>query len=166
MFIAERRTATVDGEQVDIGQVGDVVEVRADFLQRLLDDGLIPVVSTVARGRDGMPYNVNADTAAAALAIALQASSFVVLTDVEGVYADWPNRDSLIRSMDVEQLRVMLPSLESGMVPKMEACLRAVDGGVPRAVVIDGRVEHCLVTQLSSDASGTVVHPVGEGSTP
>lgn len=164
MFIAERRTATVDGEQVDIGQVGDVVEVRADFLRRLLDDDLIPVVSTVARGRDGKSYNVNADTAAAALAIALHASSFVVLTDVEGVYADWPNRDSLIRSMDVEQLRVMLPGLESGMVPKMEACLRAVDGGVPRAVVIDGRVEHCLVTHLSSDSSGTVVHPVGVGS--
>ena len=160
LFTAERRTATVDGQQVDIGQVGDVVEVRPDFVVQLLDDGFIPVVSTVARDAEGMSYNVNADTAAAALAVALEAEKLVVLTDVEGLYADWPNRDSLITSLGVEQLRSMLPSLETGMVPKMEACLRAVEGGVPRATVIDGRVPHSLLLEVFTDQGvGTMVLP-------
>lgn len=162
LFTAERRTATVDGEQVDIGQVGDVVEVRPDFVVQLLDDGFIPVVSTVARDADGVTHNVNADTAAAALAIALQAEKLVVLTDVEGLYANYPDPDSIIRTIDVEDLRAMLPSLESGMVPKMEACLRAVDGGVPRATVIDGRVPHSVLLEVFTDEGvGTMVLPGG-----
>jgi acetylglutamate kinase len=160
LFLAERRTATVDGEEVDIGQVGDVIDVRPDFVTRLLDDGLIPVISTVARDADGVSHNVNADTAAAALAIALGAAKLVVLTDVEGLFADWPRVDSVIRSIGVERLRAMLPSLESGMVPKMEACLRAVDGGVPRAHVIDGRVLHCVLLEVFTDSGiGTMVLP-------
>ena len=160
LFTAERRGATVDGEEVDIGQVGDVVSVRPAFVEQLLDGGLIPVVSTVARGEDGTSYNVNADTAAAALAIALGAQKLVVLTDVEGLYANWPDRDSLIRAIGVERLRAMLPSLESGMVPKMEACLRAVEGGVPRATVIDGRVPHSLLLEVFTDTGvGTMVLP-------
>ena len=158
LFTAERRGAVVDGTEVDIGQVGDVVNVRPDFVEQLLDSGLIPVVSTVASGEDGMTYNVNADTAAAALAVALGAQKLVVLTDVEGLYANWPDRDSLIRAIGVERLRAMLPSLESGMVPKMEACLRAVDGGVTRATVIDGRVPHSVLLEVFTDSGiGTMV---------
>ena len=160
LFTAERRGAVVDGEEVDIGQVGDVVNVRPDFVEQLLDSGLIPVVSTVASGADGTTYNVNADTAAAALAIALGAQKLVVLTDVEGLYANWPDRDSLIAAIGVERLRGMLPPLESGMVPKMEACLRAVEGGVPRATVIDGRVSHSVLLEVFTDSGvGTMVLP-------
>jgi len=160
LLTAERRGALVDGEEVDIGQVGDVVSVRPDFVEQLLDNGLIPVVSTVARGDDGTSYNVNADTAAAALAIALGAQKLIVLTDVEGLYADWPDRDSLIESIGADRLRAMLPALESGMVPKMEACLRAVEGGVPRATVIDGRVPHSLLLEVFTDTGvGTMVLP-------
>jgi acetylglutamate kinase len=165
LFTAERRDAWVDGAPVDIGQVGDVVEVRPDFVTQLLDDGFIPVVSTVARDTEGTSYNVNADTAAAALAIALAAEKLVVLTDVEGLYADWPDRDSLIPVITAEHLRAMLPSLESGMVPKMEACLRAVEGGVPRATVIDGRVPHSVLLEVFTDSGvGTMVLPEGEPS--
>lgn len=160
LFTAERRGAVIDGESVDIGQVGDVVSVRPDFVEQLLDSGLIPVVSTVAQGEDGVTYNVNADTAAAALAIALGAQKLIVLTDVEGLYADWPDRGSLIAAIGAERLRAMLPTLESGMVPKMEACLRAVEGGVPRATVIDGRVPHSLLLEIFTDKGvGTeIVH--------
>jgi len=160
LFMAERRSATVAGEQVDIGQVGDVVDVRPDFVTRLLDDGFIPVVSTVARDVDGTSFNVNADTAAAALAVSLGAEKLVVLTDVEGLYANWPDPESVIRTISADQLGPMLPTLESGMVPKMEACLRAVDGGVPRAHVIDGRVEHCVLLEVFTDSGiGTMVLP-------
>lgn len=165
LFVAERRTATVDGVSVDIGQVGDVVEVNPDFVTQLLDDGLIPVVSTVARDADGIVHNVNADTAAAALAIALGAEKFVLLTDVEGLYADWPNRDSIIKRISETDLESMLPSLESGMVPKMEACLRAVQGGVPRAHVIDGRLSHSVLLEVFTDEGiGTMVLPDGQAS--
>jgi acetylglutamate kinase len=158
LFTAERRTATVDGLSVDIGQVGDVVDVRPDFVVRLLDDGFIPVVSTVARDVDGVSHNVNADTAAAALAIALGAEKLVVLTDVEGLYADYPDPESVIRTIGIDRLRAMLPFLESGMVPKMEACLRAVSGGVARAHVIDGRLAHSLLLEVFTDSGvGTMV---------
>lgn len=160
LFTAERRGALVDGETVDIGQVGDVVNVRPDFVEQLLADGLIPVVSTVARGEDGTSYNVNADTAAAALAVALDAKKLIVLTDVEGLYANWPDKESLIRAIGLTRLREMLPTLESGMVPKMEACARAVEGGVPRATVIDGRVQHSLLLEVFTDTGvGTMVLP-------
>jgi acetylglutamate kinase len=162
LFVAERRTAVVDGVSVDIGQVGDVVKVNPDFVTQLLDDGLVPVVSTVARDTEGVVHNVNADTAAAALAIALGAEKFVLLTDVEGLYSDWPNRDSIIRRVSATDLETMLPSLESGMVPKMEACLRAVQGGVPRAHVIDGRLPHSVLLEVFTDEGiGTMVLPNG-----
>lgn len=160
LFTAERRGATIDGQLVDIGQVGDVVDVSPGFVTQLLDDGFIPVVSTVARGTDGTSYNVNADTAAAALAIALGAEKLVVLTDVDGLYANWPDPESVIRTITADELGPMLPSLESGMVPKMEACLRAVEGGVPRAHVIDGRVAHCVLLEVFTDTGiGTMVLP-------
>ena len=160
LLTAERRGAIVDGETVDIGLVGDVVDVRPDFVTQLLDDGFIPVVSTVARDADGVPHNVNADTAASALAVALGAEKFVVLTDVEGLYREWPTSDEVVRSIGADELRALLPSLESGMVPKMEACLRAVDGGVPRAHIIDGRVPHSVLLEVFTDSGiGTMVLP-------
>ncbi|MFN8171934.1 MAG: acetylglutamate kinase [Candidatus Nanopelagicales bacterium] len=162
LFTAQRRDALVDGEPVDIGQVGDVVDVRPDFVVRLLDEDLIPVVSTVARDADGVAHNVNADTAAAALAVALGAEKLVVLTDVEGLYANWPDAASVIRTIGARELRALLPTLESGMVPKMEACLRAVEGGVPRAHVIDGRLPHSVLLEVFTDSGvGTMVLPDG-----
>lgn len=160
LLLAARRTATVDGAAVDIGAVGDVVDVRTDLVSQLLDDGLIPVVSTVALDADGVPHNVNADTAAAALAEALGAVKFVVLTDVPGLYANWPDRDSLVSQIGADDLAALLPQLEAGMVPKMEACLRAVRGGVPRAHVIDGRVPHGVLLEVFTDEGvGTMVTP-------
>jgi acetylglutamate kinase len=160
LFTAERRPAIVDGEAVDVGLVGDVVEVQPQFVRGLLDDGLIPVVSSVARGAGGEIFNVNADTAASALAVALGAEKLVVLTDVEGLFANWPETDDVISRLTVTQLRELLPGLSSGMVPKMEACLRAVDGGVPKAHVLDGRVEHALLLEIFTDSGiGTEVVP-------
>ena len=160
LFTAERRDVLVDGEPVEIGLVGEVVDVRPDFVVRLLDDGLVPVVSSVARGADGEVYNVNADTAAAALAIALGADKLVVLTDVEGLYADWPVSVEVIRRIGVTELESLLPSLSSGMVPKMEACARAVRGGVPRAHVIDGRLPHAVLLEvITTSGVGTMVLP-------
>jgi acetylglutamate kinase len=160
LLTAERRDALVDGRPVDVGLVGEVVEVRPSVVQALLDDGMVPVVATVARGVDGQLYNVNADTAAAALAVALGAEKLVVLTDVEGLYADWPASQDVISEIGADELADLLPSLASGMVPKMEACLAAVRGGVPRAHVLDGRVAHSLLLELFTDEGvGTMVVP-------
>jgi acetylglutamate kinase len=160
LFTAERRDVLVDGEPLDVGLVGEVVDVQPAILTALLDEGKVPVVATVARGDQGEIFNVNADTAAAAVAVALQAEKLVVLTDVEGLYADWPESDEVISSLTAEELEKLLPTLSSGMVPKMEACLRAVQGGVPRAHVLDGRVAHSLLLELFTDEGvGTMVVP-------
>ena len=159
---ARRRHATVDGEAVDVGLVGDVVEVHPAAVQDLLDAGRIPVVSTIAPDRDDptQVLNVNADTAAAALAVALGAKKLVVLTDVEGLYTSWPDKGSLVAQITRSELAALLPSLESGMVPKMEACLRAVEGGVPAATVIDGRVPHSTLLEVfTTQGNGTMVVP-------
>ncbi|MFC0436546.1 acetylglutamate kinase [Kutzneria buriramensis] len=160
LFTAERRAAIVDGEAVDIGLVGDVVTVDPDSVLDLIRAGRIPVVSTVAPDADGVVHNVNADTAASALAVALGAEKLVVLTDVEGLYTDWPNRDSLVAKIGADRLEELLPGLTSGMVPKMEACLRAVRGGVPAAHVIDGRLAHSVLLEVfTSKGVGTMVLP-------
>ena len=160
LFTAERRDALVDGQLTDIGFVGDVVKVQPGIVTALLDEGKVPVVATVARGLDGALYNVNADTAASALAVAVEAEKLVVLTDVEGLYADWPDSDDVISEIKADELQTLLPSLASGMIPKMEACLRAVQGGVPRAHVLDGRVPHTLLLELFTDEGvGTMVVP-------
>ncbi len=162
VFTAEKREAVVGGETVDLGLVGEVVDVSPRFVAGLLDDGLIPVVSSVARGAagSGEVFNVNADTAAAALAVALGAEKLVVLTDVEGLFADWPASDELISSLVASDLEAMLPTLSSGMAPKMEACLTAVREGVPRAHLLDGRVEHALLLEVFTTAGvGTMVLP-------
>jgi acetylglutamate kinase len=139
LLIAERRVALIDGAPVDLGQVGDVAAVRPAILLDLLSAGRIPVVATVAPDALGVPHNLNADTAAGALAVALGADRLVMLTDVAGLYRDWPDPTTLIDALDTEELELMMPSLSAGMVPKMEACLRAVRGGVPAAHVVDGR---------------------------
>ena len=160
LLTAERRCAVVDGEQLDLGQVGDVVAVDPSAVHALLDAGRIPVIATVARGTDGLTYNVNADTAAAAIAVGLEAEKLIVLTDVEGLYADWPAGTEVVSEISADDLAVLLPGLASGMVPKMEACLRAVEGGVPRAHVLDGRVPHALLLEIfTSEGVGTMVVP-------
>nr|WP_239580091.1 acetylglutamate kinase [Microlunatus panaciterrae] len=158
LFVAERRGLSVEGETVDLGLVGDVVEVRPEAVLDLIEAGRIPVVATVAPDEDGQVHNVNADTAAAALAVALRAERLVVLTDVEGLYADWPNSAEVVSQISATELAELLPRLESGMQPKMEACLRAVEGGLDRATVIDGRVPHSLLLEIFTDAGiGTMV---------
>jgi acetylglutamate kinase len=160
LFTARRRPAVVNGEPVDIGLVGDVVSVNPDAVLDIVRAGRIPVVSTVAPDADGVVHNVNADTAAGALAIALGAAKLVVLTDVEGLYLNWPDRSSLRHQIRAAELATVLPGLASGMVPKMEACLRAVRGGVARAHVIDGRLEHSLLLEIfTSKGVGTMVLP-------
>jgi acetylglutamate kinase len=160
LFTAERTRAVVDGEPVDIGLVGDVVQVDPAPVMALLEAGHIPVIATVAPDRDGVVHNVNADTAAAAVAVALGAKKLVVLTDVEGLYADWPDRDSLVQQIDVAELAEILPDLDAGMAPKMAACLRAVQGGVKRATVVDGRTPHALLLEMfTTEGTGTMVVP-------
>ena len=158
LFTATRRGAVVDGEEVDIGLVGDITEVNPDSVLDIVRAGRIPVVSSVAPDINGVPHNVNADTAAGALAVALGAEKLVVLTDVEGLYANWPDKSSLLNQVRATELEKMLPDLESGMVPKMEACLRAVRGGVPQAHVIDGRLAHSVLLEVfTTEGVGTMV---------
>ncbi|MDR7274342.1 acetylglutamate kinase [Catenuloplanes atrovinosus] len=158
LFTAVRRPAMVDGEPVDVGLVGDVASVNPSAVADIIAAGRIPVIATVAPDSDGVLHNVNADTAAAALAVALGARKLVVLTDVTGLYRDWPDPDSLITQITTTELAELLPSLESGMVPKMEACLRAVEGGVPAAHVVDGRVAHSTLLEVfTSEGFGTMV---------
>lgn len=158
LFTAVRRSVSVDGVDTDIGLVGDVEEVNTDAVRDLIAAGRIPVVSTIAPDADGVVYNINADTASAALASALGAEKLLMLTDVEGLYTRWPDRDSLVSEIDTATLATLLPTLEEGMVPKIEACLRAVAAGVPSAHVIDGRVEHCVLVELFTDqGTGTKV---------
>ncbi len=158
LFTAERRTSSVDGTAVDLGLVGDVVDVRPEAVLDLIAAGRIPVVSTVAPDEDGRVLNVNADSAAAALAISLGAEKLVVLTDVEGMYADWPASTDVVSEIRAPELAALMPTLVSGMAPKMEACLRAVRGGVPAASVLDGRVAHSVLLELfTPEGNGTMV---------
>jgi acetylglutamate kinase len=162
LFGARRRGTVVDGEQVDLGLVGDVEAVNPSAVQDILDAGRIPVVSTVAPDLDaeGQVLNINADTAASALAVALGAHKLVVLTDVEGVYSAWPDRDSLLSSLTVSGARELLGRVDAGMIPKLEACVRAVEQGVPQAHVIDGRQPHSLLLEVfTSEGIGTMVLP-------
>lgn len=158
LFTAERRGAMIDGEEVDLGLVGEVSEVRPENVLGLIAAGRIPVIATVAPDEDGQVHNVNADTAAGALAAALHAERLLMLTDVAGLYRNWPNSDEIIRQIAVDDLAAMLPTLASGMIPKMEACVNAVLDGVPKATVIDGRLPHSLLLEIFTDeGNGTMV---------
>jgi len=165
MFTARRRGAVVDGEPVDLGLVGEIDEVDPGAVLALLRDGRIPVVSSVARGTGGEIYNVNADTAAAALAATLGAAKLIVLTDVAGLYRDWRGADhaaadGVISLLTAAELAGLLPGLDAGMIPKMEACLRAVRGGVLQAHVLDGRLPHAVLLEIFTDSGiGTMVVP-------
>lgn len=158
LFTAVRRTVLVEGVATDIGLVGDVAKVNTGAVLDLIAAGRIPVVSTIAPDAGGLVYNINADTAAGALAEALGAEKLLMLTDVEGLFTRWPDRDSLVSQINSDDLTELLPTLETGMVPKIEACLRAINGGVPSAHVIDGRVEHCVLVELfTNEGAGTKV---------
>ena len=160
LFGGRRRGVVIEGVEHDLGRVGDVVEVDPQPVLDQLAAGRIPVVSSIAPDLDhpGHSLNVNADAAASALAVALGAAKLVVLTDVPGLYADWPNRDSLVSHLTSTELRAMLPTLESGMIPKMQACLESVEGGVATAAIIDGRVPHSVLVEIfTSRGIGTEV---------
>ena len=146
--------------RADLGLVGEVVEVNASVITNSLEANLIPVISTVAPDASGQLVNVNADLAASSLAAALGAEKLVVLTDVPGLYSDWPNRDSLVSELTSSELEEMLPDLESGMIPKMQACLNAVRAGVSKAHIIDGRVPHSVLLEVFTPSGiGTLVLP-------
>lgn len=160
IFTAVRKGAVVEGEEVDLGFVGEVIDVNPAPVVDQLKAGRIPVISSIAPDLDGAGegLNVNADTAAAALAVALNATKLLLLTDVAGLYANWPDTDSLISRLTTQELGRLLPSLESGMIPKMEACLAAVEGGVRSAAIVDGRVPHSILVELfTDDGIGTQV---------
>ncbi|MBV9832501.1 MAG: acetylglutamate kinase [Marmoricola sp.] len=160
LFTAKATNKVVDGEEVDLGLVGEVAQVRPEAVEDLVESGRIPVISSVAPDVQGIVHNVNADTAAAALAVALGAEKLMVLTDVEGLYRDWPDSDDVIQEISPESLEQLMPSLDSGMVPKMQACHDAVTGGVPRATVVDGREPHAVLLELfTKEGVGTQVLP-------
>ena len=167
LFGARKRAGVSDdGSDFDLGLVGDVESVNPSAVMDILDAGRIPVVSTVAPDLDveGQVLNVNADTAAAALAVALHAHKLVVLTDVDGIYASWPDPDSLLSYLTLMDAQDLLGKVDSGMVPKLEACIRAVQQGVPQAHVIDGRKPHSLLLEVFTDEGiGTMVVPDPEG---
>jgi acetylglutamate kinase len=160
LFTAKRTGAVIDGEEVDLGLVGEVAEVHPEAVLDIVEAGRIPVISSVAPDAEGVVHNINADTAAAALAVALRAEKLLVLTDVEGLYRDWPHSDDVIGEISPEELERLMPSLSSGMLPKMRACLTAVTGGVPGATVVDGREPHAVLLEIFTDEGvGTQVLP-------
>jgi len=160
LFTAQRRGTVVDGEEVDLGLVGEVASVNTDAISDLIEAGRIPVVASVSPDAEGAVHNLNADTAAAALAAALVADRLIILTDVEGLYANWPSTDEIIARITTSDLRALLPTLASGMIPKMEACLAAVEDGVPLATIVDGRQPHSLLLEIFTDEGvGTMVVP-------
>ncbi|KAA0941208.1 acetylglutamate kinase [Streptomyces apricus] len=173
LMTAGRAYAEIDGERVDIGRVGEIAGIDPGVVRALLDDGRIPVVSSIARSTDDGDsgvFNVNADTAAAALAAALDAEALMILTDVEGLYRDWPHSDDVISRLTATELDKLLPELASGMIPKMRGCLHAVTHGVRSARVIDGRVRHSVLLEIfTAEGIGTVVVPdddPAEGTAP
>ena len=158
LFRAEKVTASTPEGEVDLGLVGEVRTVNPRSVLQAIDAGKIPVISTVAPTVYGELLNVNADLAASSLAVALGAEKLMVLTDVPGLYADWPNLESLVSEITVSELRELIPALESGMIPKMQACLEAVEGGVPKAHIIDGRQPHSILLEIFTESGvGTQV---------
>ncbi len=157
------RAKKIDKDGTDLGFVGEVTEVHPEIIQSLLDEGFIPVVSTVALGEQGdmSRYNINADTAAAKIAIALKAEKFVQLTNVAGVLRDVNDPKSLIQRIHLEDVHKYFEdgTISGGMIPKIECCMMAREGGVPRTHIIDGRVPHSLLIEMFSDRGiGTMIY--------
>jgi acetylglutamate kinase len=160
LFRAEKTSLDSEGKPLDVGLVGEVTQVNPRVILDALASGQVPIVSSLAPSTSGELLNVNADLAAASLAVALGAEKLLLLTDVAGLYSNWPNQDSLISEIAVKELTELLPDLESGMIPKMQACLNAIAGGVPRAHVIDGRTPHSILLEIfTSSGVGTLVLP-------
>lgn len=159
LFEAQRHVASVDGQPVDVGLVGDVTAVRTELVDTLLSDGLIPVVSSIGVGQDGTVYNINADIAASALAAGLNADKLVMMTDVAGLFASWPESDEVIRELSRDELIELMPQISGGMIPKLRACLEAIESGVSRAHIIDGRIEHSMLLEVFTDTGvGTMIY--------
>jgi acetylglutamate kinase len=160
LFRAERITTDQSENALDVGLVGEVTQVNPRVVLEALAGGVVPIISTVAPDQDGQLLYVNADLAAASLAVALGAEKLLLLTDVAGLYSDWPNKDSLISEIQVAELSKLMLKLESGMIPKMQSCLNALAGGVPRAHIIDGRAPHSILLEIfTSSGVGTLVLP-------
>lgn len=164
LFTAGRLLPIVDGEHVDIGLVGHITSVRPDIIQTLVDDGFIPIVSSLSVGEDGTVYNVNADDAAAKLAAAVGATKLLMLSDIPGICRDWPDSEDVIRALSADEAADLLPGLSGGMVPKVQACLDAVNHGVPRAHIVDGRRPHSVLVEIFTDRGvGTMITAEGTG---
>ncbi len=149
-----------------LGRVGRVKRVDTSVLMRLVDDGFIPVIASVGVGEEGGSYNINADTVAGEVAAALGSEKVIFLTDVDGLYRDVEDPSSLISSLALGQAREILESdaLSSGMIPKVQACVEALDAGVRRAHVLNGAVEHALLLEVFTDEGvGTMITHTGEG---
>jgi acetylglutamate kinase len=145
-----------------LGYVGEVAAVNVQLISGLIGDGLVPVIAPLGTGEDGHVYNLNADTAAGALARALGAQKLVYLTDVEGVRRDRDDPDSLVSRMNLSQLEEMLAgrAVEGGMRPKLISCAEALRGGVAQAHILDGRIQHALLLEVfTSEGIGTMVTP-------
>ena len=155
LIVAERETT-----KGDIGFVGRVTQINPALIHTLTSAGYVPVISTVAVGAGGESYNINADTVAGELAAALGAARLVMMTDVAGIYQDFADPDTLIREMSAADARQLITdgSVDRGMIPKVEACVIAVRGGVGRATIIDGRQPHSLLMELFTDeGQGTMI---------
>ncbi|GAA0037449.1 acetylglutamate kinase [Brevibacterium metallidurans] len=174
LLLAHKSVAEVDGQTVDLGRVGEIAEVNTTVLTELLDAGRVPVICSIAAeigGQAGKPLNINADLAASAVAKALKAQKLIMLTDVPGLYANWPDTSSLISRIGPDRLRALLPRLDAGMIPKMTAALEAIENGVQQAHIIDGRMAHSLLLEVfTSEGIGTMVEdtvvepaPLGDG---
>lgn len=162
LFTARRIEHDTSGAAVDLGQVGEVVHVNPELVLGQLRAGRVPVISSIAPDEDdpAVALNVNADAAASALAQALGAAKLVILTNVSGLYRNWPDESSLISRLGVDELEEMLPRLQTGMIPKMQACADAVRGGVAQAHIIDGRVPHSSLLEIfTTHGVGTLVEP-------
>jgi acetylglutamate kinase len=157
-LVAQSLTSLVDGTPVDLGLVGVITSINPKVVTDLVSDGKVPVISPIARSEDGSHgFNVNADLAAAAIAGALDAQWLIIMTDVEGIYRNWPDKSSLIESISASELSSLKSSFAEGMAPKVQACLDAIEAGAKAVRIIDGRNPSALKDALLG-AGGTLVN--------
>ena len=156
LLLATKLTKSAIGTEIDVGQVGEIVKVNSALIETLLSGGFIPVVAPVSADEDGVPFNVNADSAAGALAGALKVERTIFLTDVPGLLRNWPDQSTLIPAITYGQARSMLPTLADGMIPKVAACLHAIEQGARSAQIVDGRVPGVIHEAIAQNI-GTVI---------